>query len=125
MIDRISKEGNYIYREQDGKVYLDISRGKEVKLKFGETSVAIEESYEHGDKQSSIEIIMFVKRYATKQGYEIERSNTELYGEYRLHVFLYKLGYKRCATGCCDLDYISDKRWYVNEAGKLIGSIGL
>ena len=53
MIDRISKEGNYIYREQDGKVYLDISRGKEVKLKFGETSVAIEESYEHGDKQSS------------------------------------------------------------------------
>ena len=53
MIDRISKEGNYIYREQDGKVYLDISRGKEVKLKFGDTSVAIEESYEHGDKQSS------------------------------------------------------------------------
>ena len=38
MIDRISKEGNYIYREQDGKVYLDISRGKEVKLKFGETN---------------------------------------------------------------------------------------
>lgn len=120
-----STELNFTYREEEKDVYLTLSDGQEIALQFGDESVKIVCSYEHGTAENIFQTVQFVRFYAQGKGYEIEREVTEMYGEIRLHNILYNLGYKREQTGDCDLDYIADRRWYVNAASKLIGWIGM
>lgn len=117
-------ERNYTYREDDGKVIFSLESG-EVTMRFGKNSVKIEESYRFADRESEFVIVLFIRGYAAEKGYEILRANTELYGELRLHNFLYALGYERKRTGDCDLDYAADARWYVNAASTIIGRTGI
>ncbi len=102
---------------------LTLANGKEVTIRFGESAAWVADSYLY-TKEEIYEILSFVRGYATEQGYEIARDNTELVGEFRLHQFLYEIGYKEEQTKDLDLEYKADSRWYVNVASKIIGWCG-
>ncbi len=115
---------NFTYWEEDGNVSLTLKSGKEVKIRFNEKSATVYQGYTARGKEESIEIVSFIRWYGRQNGYEISQAYTEMYGEYRLHNALYWLGYKRKQTGNSDLDYETDKRWYVNAVSKIIGRSG-
>lgn len=120
-----STETTFVYREEGGGVLLTLQNKEEIRLQFGSDSVKIIQSFKHSSTETIFQTVQFVRFYAQGKGYEIERDITEMYGEIRLHNIAYKLGYKREQTGDCDLDYIADRRWYVNAVSKLIGWIGI
>ena len=115
---------NFVYEEENGNVSLRLKNGKEVTIRFNEKSARVYDGYTANGKAESIEIVSFIRWYAEQKGYEISQAYTEMYGEYRLHNALYRLGYKRKQTGDSDLDYEKDKRWYVSAASKIIGRSG-
>lgn len=90
-------------------------------LKFNQNCVKIVNSYKFNTRKRIDTIIAYVREYVAKLGYTITRSDRELYGEIKLHNFLYFIGYRRTSTADCDLDYVADKRWYVNFLSKIIG----
>ncbi len=104
---------------------LTLQDGGVVIIQFGSKSARVMNAYLYADEQSILEIIQFIRMYASEQGLEIERGNSELYGEYRLHTILYSIKYKPSQTKDADLDYIEDERWYVNVCSKLIGWCGI
>lgn len=116
---------NFTYYDDSSAVQLKLNNCETVTLRFGENSVRVEQSFLWNGKEQIMEIIMFIRNYAQAHGYKIERAVTDLYGEYKLHNFLYAMGYKRESTGSCDLDYISDRRWYVNLVSKIWGLVGI
>ena len=120
-----STETTFTYREEGSGVLLTLQNKEEIRLQFESDSVKIIQSFKHSSTETIFQITQFVRYYAQGKGYEIERDVTEMYGEIRLHNTLYNLGCKRDKTGDCDLDYIADRRWYVNAASKIIGWIGL
>ena len=120
-----STEATFAYREEGGGVLLTLQNEEEIRLQFESDSVIIIQSFKHNGTETIFQTVRFVRFYAQGKGYEIERDITEMYGEIRLHNTLYNLGYKRGKTGDCDLDYITDRRWYVNAASKIIGWAGL
>lgn len=120
-----STEQTFAYREEGGRVLLTLQNQEEIRLQFESESVKIIQSYKHNGTETIFQTVQFVRFYAQRKGYEIERDVTEMYGEIRLHNTLYNLGYKRKRTGDCDLDYTADRRWYVNAASKIIGWAGL
>ena len=120
-----STETIFAYREEGGGVLLTLQNQEEIRLQFESESVKIIQSYKHNGTEAIFQTVQFVRFYAQRKGYEIERDVTEMYGEIRLHNILYNFGYKRERTGDCDLDYTADRRWYVNMASKIIGWIGL
>lgn len=120
-----STDQTFAYREESGGVLLSLQSQEEIRLQFESESVKIIQSYKHNSTEAIFQITQFVRYYAQGKGYEIERDKTEMYGEIRLHNILYNLGYKRERTGDCDIDYTSDRRWYVNATSKLIGWIGM
>ena len=115
---------NFTYWEENGNVSLTLKSGKEITIRFSEKSATVYQGYTANGKRESIEIVSFVRWYAEQKGYEVSQAYTEMYGEYRLHNALYRLGYKRKQTGDSDLDYEKDKRWYVNGISKIIGRSG-
>ena len=115
---------NFVYEEENGNVSLRLKNGKEVTIRFNEKSARVYDGYTANGKRESIEIVSFVRWYVEQKGYEVSQAYTEMYGEYRLHNALYRLGYKRKQTGDSDLDYEKDKRWYVSAASKIIGRSG-
>ena len=115
---------NFVYEEENGNVSLRLKNGKEVTIRFNEKSARVYDGYTANGKRESIEIVSFVRWYAEQKGCEVSQAYTEMYGEYRLHNALYRLGYKRKQTGDSDLDYEKDKRWYVSAASKIIGRSG-
>ena len=117
--------GDFTYYDDSSAVRLELNGGETVTLRFGEGSVRVEQSFRWNEKEQIMKIIMFVRSYTQAHGYKMERAATDLYGEYKLHNFLYAMGYKRESTESCDLDYISDRRWYVNVIGKILGWIGI
>ena len=120
-----STEQTFAYREEGGGVLLTLQNQEEIRLQFESESVKIIQSYKHNGTETIFQTVQFVRFYAQRKGYEIERDVTEMYGEIRLHNILYNFGYKRERTGDCDLDYTLDRRWYVNAASKIIGWIGM
>lgn len=120
-----STETTFTYSEEDGGVLLTLQNKEEIRLQFESDSVKIIQSYRHSSTETIFQTVQFVRFYAQRKGYEIERDVTEMYGEIRLHNTLYNLGYKRKRTGDCDLDYTADRRWYVNALSKLIGWTGI
>ena len=96
-----------------------------VHLKFRNNHVKIKDSFQYQSIEDCYTIVMAIKKSANESGIEITRSNTDLVGELRLHNFLYNMGYKQTDTRDADLEYIKDRRWYVNEASRLIGWMGI
>lgn len=121
-----SIEGNFTYREEKGVVVFQLNNGEDIPIQFGENGAKITvSSTVIIDRKAELEIVMFIKKYASQHGFSIKRDVTELYGELRLHNFLNALGYKKSHTEDCDLDYVADKRWYVNAVSKMLGWIGI
>jgi hypothetical protein len=96
-----------------------------VSLQFGKNAVRVYNAYETDGREEGLYITLFVKEYAQQQGYTVERSNTDLYGELRLHNLLYEANFKRSQTADADLEFSADRRWYVNLASRLIGGLGI
>ena len=115
---------NFTYWEENGNVNLMLKSGQKVTIRLSEKSAMVYQGYTAKGKTESIEIVSFIRWYAEQSGYEVSQSYTEMYGEYRLHNALYRLGYKRKQTGDSDLDYGKDKRWYVNSISRMIGRSG-
>jgi hypothetical protein len=115
---------NFTYWEENENVSLTLKSGKEITIRFSEKSATVYQGYTANGKAESIEIVSFIRWYVEQKGYEVVQAYTDMYGEYRLHNLLYRLGYKREQTGDSDLDYERDKRWYVNAASKIIGRSG-
>ena len=92
--------------------------GKNFPAKTGTRKIAT-------SKDESISVALFIRYYTRLNGIKTARSNTDFTGEYRLHNCLYKLGYKRKQTQNADIEYVKDRRWYVNVASTFIGWIGI
>lgn len=75
--------------------------------------------------QDAVALVAFIKGYANQDNLSIPRSTIELIGEYRLHTMLSNMGYQREHTSVVDLDYVQDRRWYINTLSTLIGVLGL
>ena len=104
---------------------VQLPSGQTVDLYFRKKNVKVSDSYVCNNIEDCYAIVLAIKSYAPSNGIEIVRSNTDLVGELRLHNFLYRIGYKRTETEDADLEYICDRRWYVNVASRVIGWTGL
>ena len=121
------KEINRYYGEKfsytetaGGEVELEMSDGETVRLRFDKEVVKAEQSYRVKDRAGQIYLTAFIYSYAQEKEIHIERKFTDMLGELRLHNALYAVGYKREQTTDADLDFTSDKRWYVNFISKII-----
>ena len=123
--DKCSWRGVPLYRDESGEVMLDLGDYGVAAMKFSKNGVSITDSYLFDNKECLPKIICFVNYYATREGYDIGRSNIELIGEYRLHTILYNIGYKPNQTKTLNWDFNKDPRWYVNTASSFIGWCGL
>ncbi len=120
-----AKQENFIYREiNETEVVFRLTNGKETTMQFGERSVKVKNAYEANERAEGIEIVLFIRWYADRKGYKVTRKNEDVLGEYRLHNYLYELGYKKEQTRDSDLEYDKDKRWYVAVISKIIGWCG-
>ena len=104
---------------------VQLPSGQIANLLFKEINVEISDSHKYNSMEDCYALVFAVKSYAHSHGIEIVRSNTDMVGELRLHNFLYRIGYKRTETEDADLEYICDRRWYVNVASRVIGWTGL
>lgn len=121
-----SIDTNYNYSEDEkGNVTLILNDGKKVYMQFYKEEVKVVNSYQLKDRKEKLEVALFIKHYVKKKEYKVKRDILDLYGEYRLHNILYSCGYKTESTGDADLDYIRDKRQFVNLVSKVIGWIGI
>lgn len=121
-----SIDKDFSYEEyENGKVVLTFKNNKTITFTFGNKSVKVVNSYQATSKEESISVALFIRYYTRLNGIETARSNTDFTGEYRLHNCLYKLGYKRKQTQNADIEYVKDRRWYVNVASTFIGWIGI
>lgn len=109
----------------EDNVCLNVDDENTVVLHFGDDSVRIADSYKVTDRGAMLSVVCFVEDYVWETRGIQTRPKTELYGEFRLHSLLYRFGIEREHTAELDLDYIADKRWYVNAASKIIGWCGL
>ena len=110
---------------EEGRVELSLDEGERVTIIFNETNVEVVGAYRFNDRPDVVRIIRFIRYYCEKNDVKVKRKNSDLWGEYRLHTALYKVGYKRSQTGDANLEYESDTRWYVNALGSVIGWLGL
>ena len=113
------------YYEEHPMALVHLPSDEFADLIFRSNHAKIKNSYEFESITECYAIVLAVKAYAARNEIEIARSNTEMVGELRLHNFLYRIGYKPDETGDADLEYIKDRRWYVNVASRWIGWTGL
>lgn len=119
-----STNREFSYYEQDNEIELALDNNEKVKLKFGNNAVKVIDSSKIS-KENSLYIISFISSYAEQNGIELSRTNVNLMGEYRLHTYLYKVGYKVNQTKDADLEYTQDDRWYVRFVSEIIGWLGI
>ena len=113
------------YDIEDSTASVELPSGNFVDFHFYHNNVKIADSYECKNIEDCYAVVLAIKCYAQSHEIEIVRSNTELVGELRLHNFLYRIGYKQNETRDADLEYICDRRWYVNIASCMIGWMGV
>ena len=123
--ERVNEIVPSIYYIEGSTASVQLPSGKNVDLHFRENNVEVSNSYVCNNIKDCYAVVLAIKSYAQSSGFEIVRSNTDLVGELRLHNFLYRIGYKQNETGNADLEYICDRRWYVNVASRVIGWTGL
>lgn len=120
-----STDDAFDYEEdEEGRVELNLNRGKRVTIIFSATDAEVVGAYQY-DRPDVVRIIRFIRYYCELHKVELARCNSDLWGEYRLHTALYKVGYRRSQTGDANLDYESDKRWYVNAVSRVIGWLSI
>ena len=115
----------FIYEENEGFVCLELKNGENLELYFGTESVKVKDADKVSGLQEQTKVILFIQEYLLKQDKRLSRKTTQYVGEYRLHYFLYKLGYKRAQTKDADLEYEQDSRWYVNAVSRWVGWLGI
>ena len=121
-----SADDAFDYEEKkEREVDLTLYQGGKVTIVFHETNAEIKEAYRFTDKQELVQIIRFIRFYCELKGLIITRSNSDLWGECRIHTMLYAIGYKRTQTGNANIDFNKDERWYVNAIGGVLGWIGV
>lgn len=98
--------------------------GKETNIIFGEESVKVVDSYTLNRKER-LEVLCFIRYCLKEKDIDCNRTVQNTEGEMITHNFLYKLGYKPISTKDTDLDYVKDKRWYVNTATIIMQILGL
>ena len=123
--ERMNKIVPPIYYIEGSTASMQLPSGQIVNLHFRENNVEVSDSYVCNNIEDCFAVVLAIKSYAQSNGIEIVRSNTDLVGELRLHNFLYRIGYKQNETEDTDLEYICDRRWYVNVASRVIGWTGL
>lgn len=117
-----SFNSEFDYEEyENGKVVLTLEEEKRITLQFGNSSVKVVQSYQAASREESVSVMLFIRYYTHQNGMKVHRSNTQILGEYRLHNFLYTVGYKRAHTGDADVDLVKDRRWYVNIISSVLG----
>ena len=126
-LEIFNSTGNvFEYEEREkGNVYLTLNQRERVTLVFDETNVKVSSTYRYDDRPEMVEIIRFIRYYCEENGFEIKRTNSDLWGEMRLHTTLYKMGYREAHTLNAEIDYDKDDRWYVNAVGSVLGWIGI
>ena len=112
------------YSKRGKQISVTLPSDRSYLLSFGKKDVKIDHCI-GSSRQDALDMISFVKGYATEQKIDIPRSTVELIGEYRLHTILSNIGYEREQTAVVDLDYVQDRRWYINTLSTLIGVLGL
>ena len=123
-INAATDEFHYTETE-NGEVTLNLGDHGIASMKFSKDGVSITDSYLFDNPDCLPKVLCFVRYYATREGYEIGRSNIELIGEYRLYTILYESGYKPKQTKTLNWDFEEDPRWYVNTASSIIGWCGV
>ena len=124
-IEQINAINSSFYYIEGSTASVQLPSGEIVDLHFQGNNVEILDSYACNNIEDCYAIVFAIKAYAQENGIEIARSNTDMVGELRLHNFLYRIGYKQTETEDADLEYICDRRWYVNVASRVIGWTGL
>jgi uncharacterized membrane protein YvbJ len=115
----------FYYTDKNGEVELTLNDEQTVSMKFTQTRVKIYDSYLADTREDGLYITLFIHHYAEKKGYEVTKSNTEMFGEYSLHNFLYNGNFRRDQTADADIDFLEDRRWYVNAVSTVIGWLGM
>lgn len=124
-IEQINAINSSFYYIEGSTASVQLPPGQTVNLHFQENNVEVSDSYVCNNIKDYYAVVLAIKSYAQSNGIEILRTNTDLVGELRLHNFLYRIGYKRTETEDADLEYICDRRLYVNVASRVIGWTGL
>lgn len=121
-----STENDFDYTDKgQGFVVLILNPKDKVAIEFDETSAIVWDAYRYDDRPMMVKIIRFIRYYCNEHGVKITRENSELWGELRLHTTLYKMGNRQSQTRNADIDYTSDKRWYVNIMSSVLGRMGI
>lgn len=121
----INQERASIFSSAKGNsLTVSIADGKNFELIFSDKAVKIKNSY-LANKEECMALALAIRTFSEEEGIAIVRTNSEIYGELRLHNMLYSLGIARKHTRDCDVDYIADSRWYINSMSKLIGWMGI
>ncbi len=115
---------SYYYKERSS-VSVHLPSDEIAVLYFRNNHTKIKNSYQCDTIADCYATVMAIQSYARQNDIEITRPLTEMVGELRLHNFLHEIGYKTDETGDADLEYIQDRRWYVNVASKMVGWMGL
>ena len=123
-INRFEHTEPQTYSVNGRKTSVTLPSERTYTLSFGKKDVKIDRCI-GSSRKDALELISFVKGYASKHQIPIKRSTVELIGEYRLHTMLSNVGYEREQTAVVDLDYSQDRRWYINTLSMIIGVIGL
>ena len=124
-VEQINAINPSFYYIEGSTASVQLPSGEIVDLHFQGNNVEVSDSYVCNNIEDCFAVVLAIKSYAQSSGIEIVRSNIDLVGELRLHNFLYRIGYKRTETEDADLEYICDRRWYVNVASRVIGWTGL
>lgn len=111
-------------RENDVRItgeFVEVG-GKNYRLKFGNTSVCVYDSYFAENRWERLAVIVAIRDYLSEQGL-LMRSASSMEGEWLLHNIAYKMGERKHAKDL-DLEYAQDSRWYIAVASKIIGVTG-
>lgn len=115
----------YSYERDGDVISLRLNDGVKVNLRFGNTSVIIEDAYRVSTTEDQTQVILFIQSYLSREGKHLSRTITDCLGEYRLHYKLYTQGYEIEHTKDVDLEYNTDPRWYVGVSSRILGWLGI
>ncbi len=120
-----STDNIFEYAETErGRVILTLDRQRRVNITFHKSNAEVADAYLFSERSDVIKIICFIRYYCEIHEIRLKRTNSDLYGEYRLHTILYDVDYNRAHTKNANIDYEKDDRWYVTATGKIIGWLG-
>lgn len=124
LIGDISQKGHETYQTEQNVITYSLSCGKEIEIYFFDESVRINESY-CLSRSERLEVLCFIVYCCEQKGIACSRTIQSLEAEWIMHNLLYRINYKTESTKDVDLEYIRDKRWYVNATTIMMQILGL